>query len=83
MNAKAKDQQKSILIDNLEVSRMLGVNADTWRKRVERGQAPMPFTRMGARTYYRRADVRHFLKTGGWPAGMTFHRRKAASVDPG
>ena len=32
MSARAKDQSLSLLIDNLEVCRMLGVNPDTIKK---------------------------------------------------
>ena len=62
----------SPLVDNLEVCRLLGVNPDTFRKRVSRGQAPLPHSTMGARTYYRSADIRHYLRQGTWPAAMKF-----------
>ena len=80
---KSKDQPKSILIDNIEVCRMLGVNADTWRKRVANGAAPKPHSRMGSRTYYRRADVAYFIREGHWPAGAKFFRRKEEATPAG
>lgn len=67
---------KTRLIDNLEVCRQLGVKPDTWRKRVAKGLAPLPFTVAGARTYYRVADIRHYLRKGTWPARMAFRGRR-------
>src|SRR4051794_6544965 len=65
-------KMEQVLIDNLDLCKMLGVKSGTWRRRVERGVSPLPFTVMGARTYYRLADVRHFLQKGTWPARMKF-----------
>jgi hypothetical protein len=62
----------SPLIDHLEVCHLLGVKPDTWRKRVGAGSAPLPHSRMGARSYYRRTDVKHFLRHGSWPTRMRF-----------
>lgn len=74
----------SALMDNLAVCKALGVKPDTWRKRVDRGQAPLPFTRQGARSYYRKADIRHFLKTATWPHTMRFRaRRSGGDVEAG
>lgn len=64
------------LIDNIEVCRLLGVKPDTWRKRLKVGTAPLPFTQMGSRTYYRAADVRHYLRKGMWPARVRFRSQK-------
>lgn len=66
------------LIDNLEVCRRLGVRPDTWRKRVDRGDSPLPFSRQGARTYYRERDIAYYLKKGVWPASMRFKARARA-----
>lgn len=77
-----KGEKLSHLIDNLEVCRRLGVKPNTWRKRVTKGMAPLPFTSMGDRTYYRVADVQHFLRVGLWPATMKFRGRKV-EPEPG
>jgi predicted site-specific integrase-resolvase len=69
----------SLLIDNLEVCRLLGVKPDTWRKRVRAGTAPVPHTTMGARTYYRRADVRHYARHGTWPSRVVFMARETSA----
>jgi hypothetical protein len=81
---------KSVLMDNLDVCELLGVRPDTWRKRINLGIAPIPHSRAGARGYYKRADVRAYIKTGQWPAGMKFRNRKpedgaadGASSEPG
>jgi hypothetical protein len=68
------------LIDNIEVCRLLGVKPDTWRKRVQSGSAPMPFSRMGNRSYYRAADVRHYLRKGSWPARVRFRNQERLEV---
>lgn len=65
----------STLIDNIEVCRRLGVKSDTWRKRVERGDSPLPFSRQGARTYYREKDIAYYQRHGIWPARMKFKAR--------
>lgn len=74
MNTKTKQQESapSLLVDNLELCRMLGINPDTWRKRVGAGLAPLPLTRMGSRNYYRRVDVLAFVRHGEWPEHMKF-----------
>jgi hypothetical protein len=64
--------KESVLVDNLEVCRLLGVHPSTWRSRVQSGAAPLPHARMGARCYYRRGDVEHFVREGRWPEGMRF-----------
>lgn len=69
---KTKKPAKSTLMDSLKVCFELDIEPDTWRKRVYRGQAPLPHSRMGARSYYRRVDVRHRIKYGVWPAGMKY-----------
>lgn len=73
----SKTTRKPVLIDNLEVCAILGVRPDTWRKRVQVGTAPLPHCRMGSRTYYRRVDVRRFLRLGRWPEGMVFRAAEA------
>jgi hypothetical protein len=70
---------KSILMDHHEVCALLGVKTDTWRKRVARGLSPLPHSTMGARYYYRRADVRAFIRSGVWPTTAVFRRREAGS----
>lgn len=60
------------LIDSLEVCRLLGVLPNTWRKRVSKGQAPLPHSIMGRLSYYRLADIRYRLNSGKWPAEMKF-----------
>jgi hypothetical protein len=65
-----------VLIDNLEVCRLLGIKPDTFRKRVSRGQAPLPHSVMGARSYYRTRDIRHYLTHGTWPPGTRFRYRQ-------
>jgi hypothetical protein len=72
-----------ILIDNLELCRLIGVKPDCWRKRVSRGQAPLPHSVMGARSYYRTRDLRHYLKQGTWPPGMKFRNVQTESVPEG
>jgi hypothetical protein len=71
---------QSVLIDNLEVCKMLGVKPDTWRKRVASGISPLPFTVTGARSYYRLSDVRFYLRGGKWPARMQFRGKQQESV---
>jgi hypothetical protein len=61
--------------DHLCVCGVLGINPDTWRKRVKAGTAPLPHYHMGNRSYYRRADLRYFIKHGRWPEGMKFNSR--------
>jgi hypothetical protein len=83
---KKELRTSAVLIDNLEVCRMLGVKPDTWRKRVNRGDSPLPFTVSGARSYYRLADVRFYLRDGLWPARMRFRGKRqepAPAPDPG
>jgi hypothetical protein len=75
VKTKKELRTSAVLIDNLEVCRMLGVKPDTWRKRVTRGDSPLPFTVSGARSYYRLADVRFYLRDGVWPARMKFRGR--------
>mgnify|MGYP000009180268 CR=1 FL=1 len=70
------------LIDNIEVCRLLGVKHDTWRKRIVAGTAPLPFSRMGNRAYYRLADVRHYLRKGSWPTRVKFRDREKTEVQP-
>lgn len=74
---KKEPRNSSVLIDNLEVCRLLGVKPDTWRKRVTRGDSPLPFTVSGARTYYRLSDLRCYLRDGKWPPWMSFRGRSA------
>jgi hypothetical protein len=62
----------SILICHQELCRLIDVKTDTWLKRVSRGQAPLPHSTQGRTHYYRRADLRHYIKTGRWPARMRF-----------
>jgi len=64
------------LIDHIDMCRILGVKPDTWRKRIKIGTAPLPFSQMGSRTYYRIADLRHYLKQGAWPARMKFRAQQ-------
>ncbi len=71
--ARGQGRGSAVLIDNLEVCRRLGVEYDTWRKRVKRGVAPLPMTVQGRRGYYRLADVKHFEATGQWPRGVVFN----------
>jgi predicted DNA-binding transcriptional regulator AlpA len=72
---------RSVLMDAREVYTLLGVTKETWHRRVRVGQAPLPFTRMGNFAYYRRADIRHFLRMGRWPAGMKFVGMPAEADD--
>ena len=74
---------ESVLVDNIEVCRLLGVKSDCWRNRVATGTAPLPFTRMGVRSYYRRVDINHFLKRGTWPARTRFKGRPAEPESEG
>jgi hypothetical protein len=71
---------KTGLIDNIDLCRLLGVKPDTWRKRVSVGTAPLPFSQMGNRTYYRISDVRYFLRKGQWPERLKFRNRERADV---
>lgn len=62
---------------------MLGVKPDCWRKRIELGLAPMPHSRMGNRSYYRRVDIMYRYRKAEWPDGMKFknQRPSAAQMD--
>jgi hypothetical protein len=77
---KGGTRGSAVLIDNLEVCRLLGVKPDTWRKRVTRGISPLPFTVSGARSYYRFVDVKFYLRNGVWPARMRF---RGFQAEPG
>lgn len=65
-------ESKAVLIDNIEVCTRLGIKPGTWRKRVASGQAPLPHSVMGARTYYRLADVKYYETEGKWHSRMKF-----------
>lgn len=72
MGTKTTERPESLLVDHLEVCRMLGINHETWRKRVANGVAPLPHSRMGSRNYYRRADILWYVKHGTWPEHIRF-----------
>lgn len=79
---KAKTRSAAVLIDNLEVCRRLGVEYDTWRKRVKRGDAPLPMTVQGRRGYYRLSDVKQYEETGQWPKGVVFNTPALGQTPP-
>lgn len=81
MSAKTKAKRTPLLVSHREVCDLLGVLPDTWRKRVQGGSAPLPHCRMGRMTYYRRVDVRAFVRTGRWPDRVKFRRRAPADSD--
>ena len=82
MKAKAKGVAVSPLIDNIEVCKRLGVKPDCFRKRVQKGVCPLPFTCAGSRGYYRLFDVRHYQKTGQWPDSVKFRDQRQTLPSP-
>jgi hypothetical protein len=60
------------LMTHREVAQHFRVSSAGLRRWVEKGQFPLPHSRIAQTLYYREATISHRLLTGDWPDGVEF-----------
>jgi hypothetical protein len=71
-----KTTKAPILIKHRRVAAMLGISTQNIREWVAKGTFPEPHSHFEQTWLYRVDQVEAFIKTGKWPEGTRFKRRR-------